>query len=674
MKILEIKIKFVIIFCFILGTSWTQEVLSTQTTNAQGQSSGNNINPFDKKKLIFPAIGLGFSFFYLRKKEKTWEKRESALLQLLETTKNDRKTEAQLKKKLAFATRKKNMFRLAKIAGFTANAFFFARPFINHFDLMYPDMERDISWLAIGVAMGSLIPLSESDDFNFDLKTETYGNVSNENSWDNAKEHFYPDKSKWKVIRPNEIEFKIENVSMTEVVRKGLDDLSQFIKNKEKFAPIKNLIPKGIIFTGPPGCGKTLTAKAYASYLGFNFIEVTGSEFVHTYVGTGTFAMKSLFEKARENAPCLIFIDEIDAVARKRDAAISDGGTEYEKTLNQLLFELDGRQVNNNWDEVLVFGATNFIEAIDKALLRPGRLGKVLEFELPNIRNRTEILKINLEKLNINLPEADILMAAKHSAGMSGAQIKDIVTKACIDFLKKESNGKIEKLSTDYLAQAIETVQLGEPKDELFEQMSHEMRRRVALHESGHALASFLVEKTPLLSLLSRITIIPRVGGALGLTSFVPESEADMLLQDREELERMMMVSLGGMAAEKIFFNNSHSSGVSSDLISVNRVAKQIITRFGMSELGPIMVSKWSDASGTTQHEIEKLSRELVNRKLKELIELFSIPKNKESIEKLANTLLEKKTLDRKQVLDILELGVEQGEQIEPQIVAPHAA
>lgn len=604
------------------------------------QSDGIPIfDRIDKKKLILPVFGLGYSFFYLKKKEDDYKVIEQAIQRLLETS-TEQPEIIRLKKELSIAIKKKNLWKIAKIIGFLGSSFFLLKQFTNQLidEDTSSELTHQIFAIFFFIATQLILFSNQSQDESVSEKTN---NTQNSN----------PDNHHWKVLRPDEIDFNQTDVSMPEAVRNGLDDAAQFIKNPEKFAQIKQAIPKGFLFTGPPGCGKTLTAKAFAASTGLNFIGVTGSEFVHLYVGTGSFAIKSLFQKARENAPCMIFIDEIDSIARTRSPENSSGELEYDRTLNQLLFELDGQQTSKDWDGVVVFAATNLIESVDKALLRPGRLGKILTFEPPNLKNRVEIFKINLEKFGVKFSESDILSAAKQSIGMNGAQIRDIVNQAAIRFIK--TNEKIENLDLQTLFDAIELVQLGQPKEELFEQLSLEDKKRIAVHESGHAMASFLIKKTVPAQI---ITIIPRVGGALGQTLFIPDNEADQIFQDQESLEAKIMVALGGMAAEKVFYNNAHSSGVSDDLIEANKIARILITRFGMSELGPISVlqeDKYT-ASNETKRSIDELSKNMVNEKLKELIELFSKPKNREAIEVLTRSLLLKKTLNRDQALDLL--------------------
>lgn len=584
-------------------------------------------------------LGLGYSFFYLKKKEDDYKIIEQAIQRLLETSTESAEI-VRLKKELSAAVKQKKLWKIAKIIGFLGSAFFLCKPFTGQIWDEETSSEMTSQIIAAFFFISTqLIMLSNSSEEEAISEKST---ISKEATTDD---------NYWKVFHPDEIDFNQSDVAISESIKNGLDDVAQFIKNPNKFAQIKQAIPKGILFTGPPGCGKTLTAKAFAASVGLNFIGVTGSEFVHLYVGTGSFAIKNLFKKARACAPCLIFIDEIDSIARARSPENSSGELEYDRTLNQLLFELDGYQTRKEWDGVLVFAATNLLESVDKALLRPGRLGKILSFEPPNFQNRAEIFKINLEKLGANLPDSDILLAARQSIGMNGAQIRDIVNQAAIRFIKKHD--KIEKLDSEFIFEAIETVQFGEPNEGLFEQLSSDDKKRVAYHEIGHAMASLLIKNTVP---FRRITIIPRVGGALGQTLFIPDNDADQIFQNKASLEAKIMVALGGMAAEKIFYDDAHSSGVSDDLLEANKIAKILITRFGMSELGPIAIlqeDKYT-ASNETRRAIEELSAKLVNQKLMEMIELLSKPKNRESIERLAKSLVFRKTLSRKQVVDLL--------------------
>lgn len=445
-------------------------------------------------------------------------------------------------------------------------------------------------------------------------------------------------------------DFSLTDVVMPACVRRGLEDFEFCLKNLDKINEFKATVPRGILFSGPPGCGKSLVAKSFASKLNVNFICINGSEFMTSYIASGAVAVRKLFEFARKNTPCVIFIDEIDSIARKRSASFG-GFAEYDRALNQLLAELDGKQLNKKWDGIIVVGATNFKESLDPAVLRAGRLGLHLTMELPDIKSRRQLFVKNLSKSGLEFSKEDLDDLAGESFGMSGAGIYQVVNQVLIDYAKKIAVEPGAKLKMDLVFDALERVQLGEPDDRLFD-MAPEEKMRTAIHESGHALVALL---TPKAHPLRKITVTPRVGGALGLTLCLPEKEFTSM--DSERYQAEIKVCLGGLVAELIFFGE-HSDGVSSDLVKATNLAKLMISRFAMSEFGPLVaVDNYAgDISQATKSDIENIAKKIITKNLEEVKVLLLEPKNKTMLEKLAKKLLEEKTMSRQAVDRLLEL------------------
>lgn len=429
----------------------------------------------------------------------------------------------------------------------------------------------------------------------------------------------------------NKVTVKLKDVAGLEYNKKEIFEFVDFLKNRDKYLKIGARMPRGALLHGPPGTGKTLLAKAVAGECGISFISVSGSDFSQMYVGVGASRVRSLFKEAREKAPCIIFIDEIDALARARIQVSAGGGqAERDSTLNRLLVELDGFEDNDN---ILLFGATNRLDILDKALLRPGRFDRKIRFELPEKNDRVEIFKYYLEKMTI---EEDIDELSKElgkvSTGFSCADIANICNEASILSVRKKTKYVTEKILKD----SIDNVILGPEKDSF--RLTDDERRIVAYHESGHALISYFFEhvNSPI-----KVSIMPRGASALG---FSQSESKDTKLYSKEELRDRMATLLGGRIAEELFCDDV-TTGASDDIEKLTKLCYQFISVFGMDKSVGLMHCNWKDKqiSEDLRQRIDlAVSKEIDNAYIR--ARAFMI-KEKGKIETLAEELLEKETV-----------------------------
>ncbi|KAK7840585.1 atp-dependent zinc metalloprotease ftsh 6 [Quercus suber] len=432
-----------------------------------------------------------------------------------------------------------------------------------------------------------------------------------------------------------------DDVAGVDEAKQDFEEIVEFLKTPEKFTAVGAKIPKGVLLVGPPGTGKTLLAKAIAGEAGVPFFSLSGSEFIEMFVGVGASRVRDLFNKAKANSPCLVFIDEIDAVGRQRGTGIGGGNDEREQTLNQLLTEMDGFNGNTG---VIVIAATNRPEILDSALLRPGRFDRQVTVGLPDVRGREEILKVHSNNKKLD-KDISLSVIAMRTPGFSGADLANLMNEAAI-LAGRRGKEKITMKevddSIDRIVAGMEGTKMTDGKNKIL----------VAYHEIGHAVCATL---TPGHDPVQKVTLIPR-GQARGLTWFIPGE--DPALISKQQLFARIIGGLGGRAAEEVIFGESEiTTGATGDLQQITQIARQMVTMFGMSEIGP-----WALTDPVLQSSdvvLRMLARNSMSEKLAEDIDssvrdiiesAYEIAKNhirnsREAIDKLVDVLLEKETL-----------------------------
>ncbi len=461
-------------------------------------------------------------------------------------------------------------------------------------------------------------------------------------------------KSKARVQMEPQTQVTFGDVAGIEQAKLELTEVVDFLKNADRFTAIGAKIPKGVLLVGPPGTGKTLLARAVAGEAGVPFFSISGSEFVEMFVGVGASRVRDLFEQAKTNAPCIVFIDEIDAVGRQRGAGLGGGNDEREQTLNQLLTEMDGFEGNTG---IIIIAATNRPDVLDAALLRPGRFDRQVVVDRPDYAGRQEILKVHARGKTLS-KDVDLDKIARRTPGFTGADLSNLLNEAAILAARRN----LTEISMDEVNDAIDRVLAGPEKKNRV--MSEKRKTLVAYHEAGHALVGALM---PDYDPVQKISIIPR-GRAGGLTWFTPsEDRMESGLYSRSYLQNQMAVALGGRVAEEIIFGEEEvTTGASNDLQQVARVARQMITRFGMSDrLGPVALGRQNgnvflgrdiasdrDFSNETASAIDEEVRQLVDTAYKRAKDVLE--SNRHILDSLADMLVEKETVDSDELQEIL--------------------
>ena len=461
-------------------------------------------------------------------------------------------------------------------------------------------------------------------------------------------------KSKARVQMEPQTQVTFGDVAGIDQAKLELNEVVDFLKNADRFTAVGAKIPKGVLLVGPPGTGKTLLAKAVAGEAGVPFFSISGSEFVEMFVGVGASRVRDLFEQAKANAPCIVFIDEIDAVGRQRGAGLGGGNDEREQTLNQLLTEMDGFEGNTG---IIIIAATNRPDVLDAALLRPGRFDRQVVVDRPDYAGRLEILRVHARGKTL-AKDVDLERIARRTPGFTGADLSNLLNEAAILAARRN----LTEISMDEVNDAIDRVLAGpEKKDRV---MSEKRKQLVAYHEAGHALVGALM---PDYDPVQKISIIPR-GRAGGLTWFTPsEDRMDSGLYSRSYLQNQMAVALGGRLAEEIIFGEEEvTTGASNDLQQVARVARQMITRFGMSDrLGPVALGRQQgnmflgrdiaserDFSEETAAAIDDEVRNLVDQAYRRAKAVLL--NNRHVLDQLAQLLVDKETVDADELQELL--------------------
>ncbi|WP_455528779.1 ATP-dependent zinc metalloprotease FtsH [Huintestinicola sp.] len=453
-------------------------------------------------------------------------------------------------------------------------------------------------------------------------------------------------KSNAKVYIPSTDGIRFDDVAGEDEAKENLAEIVDYLHNPKKYSDVGASMPKGVLLVGPPGTGKTMLAKAVAGEANVPFFSMSGSEFVEMFVGMGASKVRDLFKQAKEKAPCIVFIDEIDAIGKKRDGHIG-GNDEREQTLNQLLTEMDGFEGNNG---VIILAATNRPESLDPALTRPGRFDRRVPVELPDLAGREAILKVHAKKIK-TADNVDFHTVARMASGTSGAELANIINEAA---LRAVRSGRTVVEQAD-LEESIEVVIAGYQKKNAI--MTDDEKKVVAYHEIGHALVAALqTDSAP----VQKITIIPRTSGALGYTMQVEQN--DKVLMTKKELENKIATLTGGRAAEEVVFGEI-TTGASNDIEQATKLARAMITRYGMTDEFDMVAMETVDnqylggdtslcCSADTQKEIDKKVVETVRTQHKKARQLIS--ENREKLDELAKYLYEKETITGAEFMEIL--------------------
>ena len=454
-------------------------------------------------------------------------------------------------------------------------------------------------------------------------------------------------KSNAKVYVASETGIKFHDVAGEDEAKEQLQEIVDFLHNPGKYQAIGATMPKGALLVGPPGTGKTLLAKAVAGEAEVPFFSISGSEFVEMFVGMGAAKVRDLFKQANEKAPCIVFIDEIDTIGKKRDSAGVGGNDEREQTLNQLLTEMDGFDGSKG---VVILAATNRPETLDPALLRPGRFDRRIPVELPDLEGREAILKVHAKKVKLG-DNVDFHAIARAAAGASGAELANMVNEAA---LRAVRNGRTYVIQED-LEESIEVVIAGYQKKNAV--LSDKEKLIVAYHETGHALVAALQSHS---APVTKITIIPRTSGALGYTMQV--EERDQYLLSKEELENKIATYAGGRAAEELIFG-SITTGASNDIEQMTKLARAMITRYGMSDEFGMMALETVNGQylgGDTSLACAAETAAIVDEKAKTLLKkeyekaMDLLKNNKQKLHELAKYLYEKETITGDEFMQIV--------------------
>lgn len=484
-----------------------------------------------------------------------------------------------------------------------------------------------------------------------------------------ASKIFNIGKSKAKFFSPNAVNVTFKDVAGVEEAKEDLKEIIEFLKNPEKFGRLGAKIPKGVLLSGAPGNGKTLLAKAVAGEASCPFFSISGSDFVEVFVGVGASRVRDLFVQAKKHAPCIVFIDEIDAVGRQRGVGLGGGNDEREQTLNQLLSEMDGFSTEHG--SVIVLAATNRPDVLDNALLRPGRFDRIIEVPYPDLISREQILKVHSRKIKLE-GAVDLKRVARGTPGFSGADLENLINESAL------MAAKFDKKSVDIedFERARDKLLMGAERKTMV--LSDKDKKRTAYHEGGHTLINLLLDES---DPFHKVSIIPR-GRALGISASLPEE--DRYIESKSAMKAKIMVALGGLLSEKIVFNDQ-TSGAASDIGYATKLARRMVCKYGMSSLGPIVfgndkdhpylgrdiMNHSADYSEDTSQRIDSEISKIIHDCFDEAEKLLR--DNRDKLDTLANRLLEKETLHAQEVYELL--GIEPraihsfGDKVDPEKV-----
>ncbi|WP_253477029.1 ATP-dependent zinc metalloprotease FtsH [Natronocella acetinitrilica] len=458
-------------------------------------------------------------------------------------------------------------------------------------------------------------------------------------------------KSKAKMMTEEQVKVTFADVAGVEEAKEEVGELVDFLRDPSKFQRLGGKIPRGVLMVGSPGTGKTLLAKAIAGEAKVPFFSISGSDFVEMFVGVGASRVRDMFAQAKKHAPCIIFIDEIDAVGRQRGAGLGGGHDEREQTLNQLLVEMDGFEGNEG---IIVIAATNRPDVLDPALLRPGRFDRQVVVPLPDVRGREQILKVHMTKLPLarGINPATL---ARGTPGFSGADLANLVNEAALF----AARGNKREVDMDDFERAKDKIMMGAERRSMV--MDEEQKRLTAYHEAGHAIVGLL---TPKHDPVHKVTIIPR-GRALGVTMFLPEH--DPLGYSKEQLNSKIAVAFGGRLAEELIFGkDSVTTGAQNDIKVATAYARDMVTKWGLSDrMGPLaysddddqpflgqQMSKVKAVSDETAHAIDEEVRAIIDTNYKHAREILAA--NMETLHAMSDALMQYETIDRKQIDEIM--------------------
>ncbi|NUF49353.1 ATP-dependent zinc metalloprotease FtsH [Gilliamella sp. ESL0250] len=452
-------------------------------------------------------------------------------------------------------------------------------------------------------------------------------------------------KSKAKMLTPDQVKTKFTDVAGSEEAKQEVTEVVDFLRDPGKYQKLGGRIPKGILMVGPPGTGKTLLARAIAGEANVPFFSISGSDFVEMFVGVGASRVRDLFEQARKHAPCIIFIDEIDAVGRKRGAGSMGGHDEREQTLNQMLVEMDGFEANSG---IIIIAATNRVDILDSALLRPGRFDRQVQIGLPDMKGREQILAVHVRKVPLG-SDVNLSVLARGTPNYSGAELANLVNEAALFAARR--NKRV--VTMEEFEEAKDKINMGTQRRSL--SMTKEQLTNTAYHEAGHAIVGYLVpEHDP----LHKVTIIPR-GRALGVAFFLPEG--DQISQSRTQLESKISTAYAGRIAEGLIFGEDKiTSGASSDIQYASNVARAMVTQWGFSERLPPVLFEYEESSYGPLKKISDSTAQIIDEEVDAIIQRnyqrakTILTENIDILHAMKDALLKYETINKQQIDELM--------------------